>query len=496
LKINHNHSLRASSFVCVFLAAGLIFAQNAFAGSEHNVGGFAWSGSNSAAANDGQSIGWVSFNNVKVDGVGPATPGPIDYGVNIDGSNGEMSGYAWSAADKDAGNNIEGLGWISFQKADVKNCPDHPGDNTGDLCVAKVKTELVDNKYTVSGWARVLSVKNETSNNGGWEGWIKLSGTAQDGSPYGVYIDSNGDFHGYAWSDMVIGWLSFNSLNCAGPGCAPGSPYKVHTSVSFGPKAIMECGGTCSGGYCDTDPNSTWIMYPPIGDCAANNCRYEVHNMSTGNVQCTKWELVGTAYSYAASGKADHLFQPSVPLGTYQLKLTVSDEPYSVADNPDCAKGKTSSVQHTLQIKREAIASFVCSFDDPTPTMENPTPNPVWQNCEDTSFKNKVLKGEKIFLKETSSENTGWSQDASQINSFDWTITIDGAASTMTGQVASFNAGKSNTIELTVTDNAGRSNCKIVNLGSRTLPKWQEVSPVGMIWQYLTAAVSKIFATI
>jgi hypothetical protein len=34
-------------------------------------------------------------------------------------------------------------------------------------------------------------------------------------------------------------------------------------------------------------------------------------------------------------------------------------------------------------------------------------------------------------------------------------------------------------------------------LGStRTLPKWQEVSPVSMIWNYLVANISKIFVTL
>ncbi|HNR81835.1 MAG TPA: hypothetical protein PKK37_05340, partial [Candidatus Pacearchaeota archaeon] len=188
----------------VMLVAGFFSALLAFAGTSDNVGGFAWS----------ENIGWVSFNNKAVDGIA-GDGGATDYGVNI-ATDGTMSGYAWS----------ENIGWISFNGADAAAC----GGCSGDDCQAKVNQTLNGSgEYEVGGWAKVLA------NGGGWDGCISLRG-----SNYGVSIDpATGDFHGWAWSDMVLGWLSFNSVDSG----AGGGPYKVHTTAGFGPTAKMECGG-------------------------------------------------------------------------------------------------------------------------------------------------------------------------------------------------------------------------------------------------------------
>jgi hypothetical protein len=56
---------------------------------------------------------------------------------------------------------------------------------------------------------------------GGWDGWIKLRDTN-----YGVWLDTSTspqEFRGWAWSDMVIGWISFN---CKDVSCST-SNYKV-----------------------------------------------------------------------------------------------------------------------------------------------------------------------------------------------------------------------------------------------------------------------------
>jgi uncharacterized protein (TIGR02145 family) len=53
------------------------------------------------------------------------------------------------------------------------------------------------------------------------------------GGGYGVSIDfGNREFSGYAWGEMVIGWLSFN---CANEGVCGPSDYKVMTSFSPAP---------------------------------------------------------------------------------------------------------------------------------------------------------------------------------------------------------------------------------------------------------------------
>jgi len=460
-------------FLAGLLAFSLISIKNVFA--EQNVGGFAWS----------ENIGWVSFNNATVDGVSGGG-GARDYGVSIDEPTGLISGYAWS----------ENLGWISFNQGDLAGCP-------SGVCEARVDTELSGGKYLISGWARALSAKNEPGNNGGWDGWIKLKGPT-----YGWYIDETGNFHNYAFGSTnsgdpatqgVVGWIS---ANCAegksnGGSVCGQSNYKVHTSAQFGPTAAIGCDASqCPGGLC----GSIWVVYQPT---ACSPCTLTAKNNSTGNVGCTKWELVGTSYKYASSGKQDHTFQTGVPAGTYTLKLTVSDRPYNNGNNPDCTAGHSDSATQQVQVRREAQADFMCSFIDPnaTPTPENPTPPPPeWMDCagaDYNAFKNKAVKDQPVYLRDSASLSVHSlaSEGATQISARNWRFTVDGAETTASGADVNFILGKENTIRLDITDNASRSDCKITTVKAKKLPKWQESSPVGMIKSF-GASLSQLFAAL
>jgi len=495
--INHMNPLSNLLFA-VFIFTGLVLSQGAFASSsDHNVSGFAWSGMNSDEA-----IGWISFNSSFCDANGdglsegttgcPATGAAVpNYGVNIDSITGAITGNAWAGV-----NSNEGIGWISFD--DASGCPETNPAN----CKAWVTT-IPDGSgnYQVNGWARVVSVKTESSNNGGWDGWIHLNTTACDtdsdnlsevsssvcpaagNSVYGVYIDAAGDFKGFAWSDMVIGWMNFNSASCNGSNCTPISPYKVSTTVKFAPIAKIGCDDTqCSGGSCGSDP---WVMYTPTGLC--KDCIFKALNESEGNVKCTKWEVLGTSYSYTTSNsKADHTFQSDAPVGTnLTLRLTVSN-------NLDCSQGDISTATHLINIKREAQADFDCSFDDP-----NATSTPAfWQDCDTTNFKKKLVKGEKVYLKDVSIESEGGGDIVSSI----WTV--NGGTPDIDGNgIASFTTDRTNTIRLDVFDNnpdssrndTGRHNCKAVAANGKALPEWREINPIGMIWQNLVASIAKFF---
>ena len=187
------------------------------AGIDDNVSGYAWS----------ENIGWISLNSTNCDsnndgitdnGNYPQCPvgqTVVSYGVNIN-SDGTFSGYAWS----------ENIGWIDFAPAGpYPTAPDYPVKVTGNQ---------------LFGWARALAPVGDPEA-GGWSGWIKLRGTN-----YGVSINNN-DFSDWAWSDMVIGWISFNSANCDSDGdgisdqgnygqCPVGQPvpdYGTVTSYSF-----------------------------------------------------------------------------------------------------------------------------------------------------------------------------------------------------------------------------------------------------------------------
>jgi hypothetical protein len=171
------------------------------------VSGWAWS----------SNIGWISFNrlNCDPDGDGFSGPPPIPvacppvgtaipaYGVTLEptvAGTRNLTGFAWSSH----------VGWIHF-------------DPAGPFPAAPAHSARVDSPHlatsTVSGWARVCAVF-ETGcggplhpQRGHWDGWIKMRGTTTAGTPYGVTVDfTTNKFSGWAWSNMVVGWISFRDL--------------------------------------------------------------------------------------------------------------------------------------------------------------------------------------------------------------------------------------------------------------------------------------------
>ncbi len=415
----------------IFAFAGVFSAHQVSAGSSHNVRGWAWS----------ENIGWVSFNSAD-SGAG----GGADYGVNIDQVAWTMSGHAWS----------EHIGWISFNVSDTAGCD----GCSGSACQAKVSpTAGGGGRHEVSGWAKVLA------NGGGWDGCVSLRG-----ANYGVSIDpATGDFYGWAWSDMVLGWLSFN-----GADAGAGGPYKVFTTASFGPIAKMECGGSsCSYGVCDNSPITTWIAYPPTQQCPI--CIYSVEDISEGNVACAYWQLSGPAsYSYLASGAGQTInlgaFANKIVPGNYTLSLTVSD---TVSSN--CAAGNSSTATRAITIKKGIDADFKCTFDNPYDEEGEYIESTNWQDCTSAAgkadFTKRIAKGGVLYVKDVSS----CSEEASAIVNYNWKFTIDGVVATANGEIEDLIIGKDNKIELKLFDNAGRENCMDISFRARSLPKWEEV---------------------
>jgi len=105
------------------------------------------------------------------------------------------------------------------------------------------------------------------------------------------------------------------------------------------------------------------------------------------------------------------------------------------------------------------------------------------------------MSGERIFLSDSTSLGmySKESENGTQITNRNWTFTVDGVVTTATGTDVNFVAGKSNNVKLMVSDNAARQNCQVVNFSGKTLPKWQEVNPVGMLLNNLQANLAKIF---
>jgi hypothetical protein len=181
-----------------------------------NLYGFAWS----------ENIGWISFNYKNCDtdnngyidsgacgGDNSTTPIKI-YGVYLpkygtDGTR-NFKGYAWSP----------NIGWIKFNPdttsapADVINkC----GNSPAYLLFGNTAYGLV---RACAGAANPDCTGGANPAAGGWDGWICLNG--YDTQPYHVGLDTgSNEFNGWAWGgggtsaqNAVVGWISFNHLNC------------------------------------------------------------------------------------------------------------------------------------------------------------------------------------------------------------------------------------------------------------------------------------------
>lgn len=150
-----------------------------------NLSGYGWS----------SEIGWISFRGRTAD--------DYPYGVYVDENTGNLSGYAWSS--NSSGGVTGGIGWINFAPSGP-----YPG-------APNFSARYNFTTDTLEGWARVVSAGD------GWDGWIKLGGTATDGTVYRVKRDIlTNRMEGFAWGGDVIGWISF-----CGPG---GNPYCVIAS--------------------------------------------------------------------------------------------------------------------------------------------------------------------------------------------------------------------------------------------------------------------------
>lgn len=212
--MTHKKIKNISTIVLIFSAVfgSAFFVSKTQAGTSENGIGWLWGGT------DYTSVGWISMNNTSGGGV-------ISYGVTIPVADGTVTGYGWS----------DNIGWISFNAADLVGCP------SGTCSTQRVGNNII-------GWARVVGIKTEGVNAGGWLGWIKLAGTN-----YAVSIDPvTNKFSGYAWSDE-LGWIDFSRASMTmtppppPPVCVPTATYTYSCSN----------GVSCACG--PTTVTNTWI---------------------------------------------------------------------------------------------------------------------------------------------------------------------------------------------------------------------------------------------
>lgn len=201
--------------VIAVLSLVILFSNTVKSSPLDNLKGFAW-GADLGAGQTGQGgLGWLSFNCTNP-GSNCATS---NYGVTIK-PDGDLVGYAWSPH----------YGWLRFGGFDVGTFPIGGGYSEN----AKI-IDVVGAPDQVVGWARFCAgaanpnctgtVPN--SSNGGWDGWVSLSGTTSSGDIYGVLLNDESElpgggfsFSSYAWggnSDELgnntvgVGWINFDT---------------------------------------------------------------------------------------------------------------------------------------------------------------------------------------------------------------------------------------------------------------------------------------------
>ncbi|MBI2038314.1 MAG: hypothetical protein HYT19_00120 [Candidatus Nealsonbacteria bacterium] len=217
------------------------------------------------------------------------------------------------------------------------------------------------------------------------------------------------------------------------------------------PDASISCDASlCPGGSC----NGSWIAFQPLAD--PSPCIYKIKNNSTdpdNNIASSKWYLNGIEKS-TCPGVCDYTLQSDVAPGSYTVKLRVED-----------VKGLFDEAVHSLSMKGEVRAGFMCSLD-----------NINWQACG--ALSNKISQGGLLYLKDDPSlaEYSAASQGAA-ITSRQWKINglvFDGSSANPSVNLTL----TSNIIRLTVIDSAGRSDYAEHTVGaSLPLPEWREISP-------------------
>lgn len=375
-----------------YFPVGNIFStQPAKAAGPYNMSGWIWS----------ENIGWISLNCANQDVCGTS-----DYGLNIDETTGELSGSIWS----------ETIGWISFDKASTGAPPAAPF-NGAETYIAK----LDPISREISGWARALA------NGDGWDGWIKLRGTG-----YGVSM-SGTDLIGWAWSDNVVGWISFN---CSNENVCGTSDYGGTSSFSAPnetPSVTLDAAiqtNSCQSGASVILP---WSFSDPNPDDFQSAYQIQVDNNSDfSSTEIDPGKVVSPSDSYAILG------------GTLQSGTTYYWR-VMVWDNYDSASAWTDS----------------SSFTVTNPPHAYPTGNFSWLPLN-------PLPGQETIFTDLSSAFGG-----ATIVDWDWSIPdadyVGGTNSSSQNPRVEFSSSSNKNISLTVTDSDGLT-CTVTKVLSPRLP--------------------------
>ena len=407
-------------FIIIFIVLCFFIFKNAKAATI-DLTGWAWS----------ENIGWISFNcynDYNGDGVLEDHCSSSNYGVRIDPSTKVFLGYAWS----------ENIGWITFNESELSGCPVSP-------CRA-----WLDSSNNVHGWAKALA------NGGGWEGWIRLRDTN-----YGVWLDTSTspqEFRDWAWSDMVIGWISFN---CKDRNVCATSNYKVYLTAPLNqrptvsnPTTTQDC---CAWGFSPQVASGLaitlhWTYSDPDGDPRS---AFEIWLDDSSNFQDPKFNKVFNISSSESSQ-------------SYVLNLSDDQE-------GDWLNRLAWGTTYYWKVKVKDSAgnwsdwSPVESFN--TPSHAYPYVNFKWDPQIPTV--NQVVQFTDLSKCYNPSDNVV------PCSSWLWTFQNGNPpSSTQQNPTTTFTSVSSNLVTLKVTDSSNYS-CEIQKTVTSTypLPFWKEILP-------------------
>lgn len=296
--------------------------------------GWAWS----------SNIGWVGFNCADASACGSS-----NYKVLFDNVSGNLTGEAWSSS----------IGWIRFNPSDTP-----PGTPTTPARVTMATG-------AVTGWIRACSVyasgcsgvlKSNTAR-GGWDGWIKMSGTNHTspnltGNGGVTYDAADGRFIGFAWGGDVVGWLRFCAANET-DFCVTVSSLPPDLDVTAGPS--VKSGSLAPGNPITFQGTVTNIGGSTAGGTFANRFLIDLDSPTFTTADVIRSGDSITALASGASSVVDSDAGPwTAVVGTHTLRL-LADDPSSVVESNEANNGSdwtfTVSASPTLSVTLSAVPS-------------------------------------------------------------------------------------------------------------------------------------------
>ena len=304
------------------------------------------------------NIGWISFSSTNP-GAGTGSAYGVNFSTTTGSSVGDFGGFAWSP----------NIGWVSFDATDGT----HPSAST-DLATG-----------LVTGWARACAgtVSGDclgASRTDGWDGWIRLSDTGDaspkypsgfvDGSKGITFDPATGNFKGYAWGDVNVGWFAFSS----------------NVGVPFTPP---NCEPNCGGGEEVSDLDLT-VNADGTGWYSSTSITAREDNTATVKV---RWELDNVSNVQIANNTDGVIGWPGASLGATSYNGAPFSSDSSVEGVSVTFTGITATTIKKLRlsywdnmndIHYKEVAITITPYGVP-PVLNCPTPTNA-QLCTGSSY--------------------------------------------------------------------------------------------------------------